>query len=108
MIAAGNIFADVPSRLPAEQIVSLFTTPHVRIERIVSHGHSSPPDFWYDQDKDEWVIVLEGAAEILFEGEPKPRKLQRGDYVHIPAHVRHRVTSTDPAAPTVWLAVHAN
>jgi cupin 2 domain-containing protein len=107
MIAAGNIFADVPSNLPAEQITSLLNTPHARIERIVSHGHASPPGFWYDQGKDEWVIVLDGAAEILFESEARPRALKRGDYVHIPAHVRHRVTSTDAARPTVWLAVHA-
>lgn len=107
MIESGNLFAGVPTNLPAEQITLLLKTPNVRIERIVSHGHASPKDFWYDQSEAEWVIVLEGTAAILFDGESAPRTLRRGDYVHIPAHVRHRVTSTDAAAPTVWLAVHA-
>jgi cupin 2 domain-containing protein len=107
MITTGNIFAGIPTNLLGEQIAPLLATPHVRIERIVSHGHASPKDFWYDQSEAEWVIVLEGAAAILFDGESAPRTLQRGDYIHIPAHVRHRVTSTDAAAPTVWLAVHA-
>jgi cupin 2 domain-containing protein len=107
MTETGNVFADIPANLPGEQIVSLFTTANVRIERIVSHGHSSPPGFWYDQGEAEWVIVLEGAATLLFDGESAPRTLRRGDYLHIPAHARHRVISTDAVMPTVWLAVHA-
>lgn len=107
MTATGNIFADIPADLPEEQTIPLLRTPHVRIERIVSHGHENPPGFWYDQDEDEWVIVLQGSAAILFDGESAPRPLKRGDYVHIPAHRRHRVTATDTAVPTVWLAVHA-
>ena len=106
MIEAGNIFADVPTHHPAEEITPLLTKPNVRIERIVSHGHSSAPGFWYDQDEAEWVIVLDGAAEILFEGEATPRILKRGDYLFIPAHARHRVDSTDTVTPTVWVAVH--
>jgi cupin 2 domain-containing protein len=107
MTETGNIFADIPAKLPAEQIVPLLTTANVRIERIVSRGHSSPPDFWYDQNESEWVIVLEGAATLLFDGDSAPRTLKRGDYIHIPARVRHRVTSTDAVMPTVWLAVYA-
>lgn len=106
MIEAGNLFADLPAAPVAEQIIPLLTTPNVRIERIVSHGQASPPDFWYDQSEAEWVIVLEGSAAILFDGESAPRALKRGDHLHIPAHVRHRVASTDTKAPTVWLAVH--
>jgi cupin 2 domain-containing protein len=107
MTATGNIFAGMPADLSEEQIIPLLRTPHVRIERIVSHGHASPPDCWYDQSEDEWVIVLEGTAAILLDGEGAVRTLQRGDYVYIPAHRRHRVTATDAAVPTVWLAVHA-
>jgi cupin 2 domain-containing protein len=106
MIESGNLFADIPARLPAEQFTPLLTTPHVRVERIVSRGHASPPGFWYDQPQAEWVIVLAGSAAIAFEGEASPRTLKRGDYLHIPAHARHRVTWTDSAEPTVWLAVH--
>jgi cupin 2 domain-containing protein len=107
MTPTGNIFADIPADLPNEQIVPLLKTRHVLIERIVSHGHASPPGFWYDQNEDEWVIVLEGSAAISFDGEDAVRTLRRGDYVYIPAHRRHRVTVTDAAVTTVWLAVHA-
>lgn len=84
----------------------LASSPHVRIERIVSRGQASPPGFWYDQDAAEWVIVLAGSAALLFEGETDPHRLAPGDYLHIPAHRRHRVEWTDPDQATIWLAVH--
>jgi cupin 2 domain-containing protein len=102
----GNLFAGIPDTLPHEQINVLLSAPYVRIERIVSRGHSSAPGFWYEQDKPEWVIVLSGAAGVLFDGEPEPRVLLRGDYLHIPARARHRVEWTDKGAPTIWIAVH--
>jgi len=106
MIEGGNLFDDVPASLPAEQSTTLLAAPNARIERIVSRGHTSPPDFWYDQNKPEWVIVLAGSAAIRFEGEREPRSLKRGDYLHIPAHARHRVEWTANDEPTIWLAVH--
>lgn len=65
----GNIFANLPSALSAEQIDILLSTPGVKIERIVSHGQTSPEGFWYDQDDNEWVMVVAGAASVLIEGE---------------------------------------
>jgi cupin 2 domain-containing protein len=106
MITAGNLFDDIPAELPAELTTPLLAAPSVRIERIVSRGHASPPDFWHDQAWPEWVLVVAGSAAILFEGEPAPRTLKRGDHLHIPAHARHRVMWTDANEPTVWLAVH--
>lgn len=103
---SGNIFAGIPASLSDELFTTLLSTPNVRIERIVSHGHASPPDFWYDQPEAEWVLVLSGAAGLALEGEAAPRTLRRGDHLNIPAHVRHRVEWTDPAEPTVWLAMH--
>ena len=106
-VAAGNLFDDLPSAATAaERCDELLSTANVRIERIVSRGHASPADFWYDQDQPEWVLLVEGAAELVFEGEPAARKLKVGDYLHIPAHVRHRVAWTDPTRPTIWLTVH--
>jgi cupin 2 domain-containing protein len=105
-IESGNLFADIPAQLPAELVTLLLATPNVRIERIVSRGHASPPDFWYDQAEPEWVLVLAGSAAILFDGEPAPRALKRGDHLHIPARARHRVVWTDADEPTIWLAVH--
>jgi cupin 2 domain-containing protein len=106
MIESGNLFAGVPDNPEAEQVTALLAAPTVRVERIVSRGHTSPPGFWYDQDEIEWVIVMAGAAAILFDGETEPRRLARGDYLYIPAHTRHRVTWTDASEPTVWLAVY--
>jgi cupin 2 domain-containing protein len=103
---AGNVLTGVPRELRDEQIVDLLSTPNVRIERIVSTGQSSPPGFWYDQDWAEWVLLLAGSAGLHMEGEAEPRRLAAGDYIHIGAHQRHRVAWTDPAQPTIWLAIH--
>jgi cupin 2 domain-containing protein len=105
-MSAGNLFANVPGRLAGEQVQELLTTPNVTIERIVSIGHSTAANQWYDQERAEWVLLLAGSAELLFEGETEPIRLQPGSYVHIPARRRHRVDWTDLAVPTVWLAIH--
>jgi cupin 2 domain-containing protein len=105
MDASGNLFAEIPTQLAQEEITMLISSPALRIERIVSRGHASPPDFWYDQPQDEWVIVLAGGAELTFT-DGATMRMAAGDYVHIPAHRRHRVAWTDPKQATVWLAVH--
>ena len=86
-----------------ERFDDLLRRPGVRIERIVSRGHVTPVDQPYVQDWDEWVLLVEGAAELLLEGLGTHR-LERGDHLLIPAGVPHRVTYT--ADPTIWLAVH--
>lgn len=105
VIAVGNVFANLPAGEPDERIDDLALTRTCRIERIVSHGHASPPGFWYDQDQAEWVIVLSGSARLQIAGEDGPRHMGPGDYVFLPAHVRHRVEATDMNEPTIWLAV---
>ena len=102
----GNLFADVACELPHEQIVELLSAANIRIERIVSTGHASALDEWYDQDRAEWVLLLAGSAGLIFEGETEPLVLEPGSYVQIDAHVRHRVAWTDRSVPTVWLAIH--
>jgi len=106
MGAAGNLFADIPPRLTLEEVATLVSAPGLRIERIVSRGQASPQGFWYDQPQDEWVIVLAGCAELAFDGDPALTRMGPGDYLHVPAHRRHRVAWTDPTQATVWLAVH--
>ncbi len=100
-----NLFADVPRELPEELVDVLAENSHVRIERIVSGGHSSRAGFWYDQAESEWVIVLKGEAKLLMEGDAAPLHMKAGDHVRIPPHRRHRVEWTTPDQPTVWLAV---
>jgi cupin 2 domain-containing protein len=103
MTKPANLFTELPSNLPDELIDKLIDAPDVRIERIVSTGHASPPGFWYDQVESEWVVVLRGEAVLEFEDETQ--MLKPGDYILIPPHRRHRVNSTSLTEPTVWLAV---
>lgn len=49
--------------------------PGLRIERIISTGQSSAPDFWYDQPEAEWVVLLSGAARLRFADEIDERIL---------------------------------
>ena len=102
---AQNIFNALPRDRDEEAFDLVLQGDHVRIERIVSAGHTSPESGWYDQAWHEWVMVLRGQAVIEFEigGDAE---LQAGDYVEIPAHTRHRVKWTAPDRETVWLAVH--
>ena len=51
-------------------------------------------------------MVLEGSAAVEFAGDAKPVELQRGSYLNISAHARHRVVWTDPNEKTVWLEIH--
>ena len=103
----GNLYAQHPGALPGpgEFVEELLRSGAVRIERIHSEGHATPDGRWYDQDHDEWVALLVGSATLRFE-EGSILRLTAGDWVHIPAHARHRVeeTSRDPRA--LWLAIH--
>ena len=103
--AVPNLFFDLPLNLSQEAIEILAWGRNVRIERIVSHRHSSPDGFWYDQDEAEWIVVLKGEAKLLLDGEVGPVHLTTGDYLLIPAHKKHRVDWTTPNEPTPWLAV---
>ena len=105
MTAGGNLLHDLPDAGGGEVIERLVATPGMRIERIVSLGQASPAGFWYDQNQAEWVLLLTGAARLRFADEPRDRLLGPGDWLEIAAHRRHRVEWTDPASPTVWLAV---
>jgi cupin 2 domain-containing protein len=101
-----NLFADIAASCAAEQFTELLAAPGLHLERIVSLGQATPPGEWLDQERAEWVILLRGAAKLLFEGESGARELHSGDYVTIPAHCRHRVDWTTPDEPTIWLALH--
>lgn len=102
----GNLLAGLPENLSDELIENLVEEPGIRLERIVSTGHVTPEGQWYDQDSDEWVVMLTGAAKLRFEAPDEVLTLSPGDHLRIPAHRRHRVEWTDPDEPTVWLALH--
>jgi cupin 2 domain-containing protein len=101
-----NLFAGIPEIIPEEIIEILLKAPGFYLERIVSAGQATATGQWYDQETHEWVVLLSGAAGLVFEGEAEVRVLRPGDYLLIPAHCRHRVEWTDPEHQTVWLALH--
>jgi cupin 2 domain-containing protein len=100
-----NLFSDIPADPGDEFFETLAASEQVTIERIVSKGHVSPDEVWYDQDRHEFVVVLKGSARLEFE-DGSTSELAAGDWVNIPAHRRHRVAWTDETTETVWLAVH--
>ncbi|MGH6853017.1 MAG: cupin domain-containing protein [Methylocella sp.] len=104
--ATGNLFDGAQGDARQEIVARLVDSPNLKIERIVSLGQASPPGFWYDQPWAEWVAVLAGSAGLRFEGEAEVRVLRPGDYILIPARVRHRVEWTGKDRATIWLAVH--
>lgn len=101
----GNLFAEIPTNLPDELTQTLLSASNLRIERIVSKGHRSPDDFWYDQADDEWVLLLQGEARVGF-ADAESVTLNSGDYLLIKAHCLHRVEWTTDETETIWLAVH--
>jgi cupin 2 domain-containing protein len=98
-----NLFADIPDPAGGEQVRTLALRRYMRVERIVSNGQGSPPGFWYDQENDEWVVLLQGTAKLAF-ADGRSCELKSGDYLMIRRHLKHRVEET--SADAVWLAVH--
>ncbi|RJG42031.1 cupin domain-containing protein [Motilimonas pumila] len=100
-----NIFADIPADLTQEVLQDIVVSDQVKIERIISKGHVSPAKGWYDCPQPEWVIVLQGQGTLLFE-DGREVVLKVGDYINIPAHMRHKVSQTDREGITIWLAIY--
>lgn len=99
-----NLFGNIPNKLNEELFEEILNGKEFRIERIVSQGHKSEKNFWYDQEDNEIVFLLKGSAEISLENEKS--ELHPGDYLIIPAHRKHRVEKTDASGNTVWLAIY--
>jgi len=106
-----NIFENIPKQLSQEIFENIILqdgssgTIGMKIERIISKGHSTPKSKWYNQEDNEWVIVLKGEAILSFK-DSDDVKLESGDYINIPAHTKHRVSWTTPDQETIWLAIH--
>ncbi|MEH6558376.1 MAG: cupin domain-containing protein [Oceanicoccus sp.] len=104
-VTTGDIFDLLPGNIDTESFDILVKNDNVRIERIVSNGHSSPDSGWYDQDHNEWVIILRGEATIALEDDQLVN-LKAGRHLNIPAHTKHKVAWTKENTETVWIAVH--
>jgi len=98
-----NIFDISNLPLTEELTEILIQNKNVRIERIISSGQVSPDGFWYDQDENEFVVLLQGDAIIEYENDRI--KLESGDTLLIPAHKKHRVSYTSIKPVCVWLCI---
>ena len=99
-----NLLSSLPHKIDSEIFENLVHSDHIKIERILSKGHSSPASGWYDQDENEWILVLKGSGVVVFDDGNKVT-LKKGDYLNIPARKKHKVSWTDPKTVTVWLAI---
>jgi len=106
MVTLRNIFR-LPDTLPPGEYFEDIAMGDAKVERIISSGHITPADDWYDQETDELVILLEGEAKLIFEDNEEVL-MKRGDYLLIKAHEKHRVTYTSEKPACIWLAVHGN
>lgn len=101
-----NLFV-LPAAMPDEEVFEPLAEGNgIVIERIISTGQTTPEGQWYDQERDEWVVLLQGEAVLGYEN-GKQVALKPGDWLLIPAHERHRVLSTSSQPPCIWLAIHA-
>ncbi|MCM0148855.1 cupin domain-containing protein [Photobacterium galatheae] len=105
VVTVQDLLADIPERLPAELFQNLLVSSQLRVERIVSRGHQTPKGEWYDQDENEWVLVIQGQAELVFDDSQPPVRLKAGQSIFLPAHCRHRVSWTPEGEHTIWLAI---
>ncbi len=104
MIKLRNIFSEIPKDLPEELIETLEKKDNIKIERIISKGHITKKERWYDQDKNEFVLVIKGNSIILFE-DNEEIKMTEGDYIIIPKRIKHKVIYTDKNKDTIWLTI---
>ncbi|MDD2357194.1 MAG: cupin domain-containing protein [Thiovulaceae bacterium] len=96
-----NIFKNLIEPKVGDEIFStLLEHKNIKIELInsnsVIYGKS------YQQEQDEWILLLEGEATLEVEG--VAQLLKTGDYLFISAQTVHRVLFTDKK--TLWLAIH--
>lgn len=101
-----NIFSALPTTPQKDELFeTILENEHIKLERIITTGQITPQGQWYDQAQDEWVMLLQGEASILFE-EGEEVHLKSGDYILIKAHQKHRVSKVSSQEVCVWLAVY--
>lgn len=95
-----NIFDHAQPPALGERFDELLRHRNLVIERIVSSAAITPTE--YNQAQDEWVLLVQGEAELELAGQV--HALRAGDHLFVPAGVPHTVLSASHGA--LWLAVH--
>ncbi len=108
-ISIKNLFS-VEGKLPKadeeEVFEKIIEQEDFLLERIISTGQQSPEGFWYEQQRDEWVVLLQGKATLQFQRPNEEVQLKAGDSILLPALCKHRVSHTSNEPPCIWLALH--
>jgi cupin 2 domain-containing protein len=108
MIFKGSIYSEPKTNSDGQEVFEVLKkTDKILIERIITKGALKEPGEWYDQDKDEWVMLVRGEAKIEFR-DGIISSLHSGDYIFIPAHLKHRVIATSELPDCIWLAIHGD
>lgn len=100
-----NIFKEIPKNLQEELFEDIISNDDLKIERIVSYGHTSPESGWYESELNEWVILMQGEARLSFDNKDDVH-LKTGDYINIQALQKHKVAWTLEKIETIWLAIY--
>lgn len=103
MVDKYNIFEKVLVNKNEEQFFEIFKNETIKVEKIVSNGQKSPENFWYEQEKNEYILLLSGSAILQFED--FEIELEKGDCLNISAMKKHRVKFTSLSEPTIWFAI---
>ena len=98
-----NIFEQIIVNKNEEKFFEVFKNETIKVEKIVSNGQKSPENFWYEQEKSEFILLLEGFAILEFEN--RVVELKKGDCLNIEAYQKHKVKFTSLDEPTIWFAV---
>ena len=95
-----NLFEYSKPQTGSEVLTELFNNKKIAINRIVSNEIEDSG--WYEQEEDEWFVLIEGEALLELDNEVLP--LKKGDNMFIPAFTLHRVKKT--SATALWVTVH--
>ena len=96
----GRLRAGATAPAAGERDERLLDRHGVVIEQILSGTLEASAD--YRQEDDEWVVLLEGHATLVVDGENV--ELHAGEWLFLPAQVEHTLVATSPGSS--WLAVH--
>lgn len=97
-----NLLSNIPLSSNQEIFETITQNNNIKIERIISYGQTTAKDYWYNQEDDEFVVIIKGNAKITYE-DGEIFDLKKGDSLYIKAHQKHQVTYT--SNPTIWLAI---
>ena len=98
-----NIFDNINVDKNNEEFIKILRDKNIRIERIVSNGQISDENFWYNQDENEFVLLLDGEAILEFEN--REITLKKGDFIDIKSRTKNRIKYTYLDEPTIRLAI---